>query len=82
MNDIEIEKQIAEKMALASEVYVGELMAILHDAEGQCDPATFTRIKRWVGLTIGPMEMNLFSPIYERFPELEPDEHRKARDET
>ncbi len=76
------EKQIAERMTIASEAYVRTLMELLHDAMENCEPEAVDRFKRCVGLVIGPMEMNLFDPLYRRFPEIEPEEHRNSRNET
>jgi hypothetical protein len=79
---MDTEKQIAERMSVASEAYVRALMEILHDASESCEPEAVARFKRCIGLVIGPMEMNLFDPLYTRFPDIEPEEHRKGRHET
>ena len=79
---METEKRIAQRMTGASEAYVRSLMEILHDASASCEPEIFARFKRCVGLAIGALEVNLFDPLYTRFPEIEPEEHRKARGET
>jgi len=79
---METEKQIAERMTVASEAYVRSLLEMLHDATTSCDAEAIARFKRCVGLVIGPMQMNLFDPLYARFPEIEPEEHRKGRHET
>ena len=79
---MDTEKQIAKRMTIASEAYVRALMEILHDATESCKPEATERFKRCVGLVIGPMEMNLFDPLYARFPEIEPEEHRNGRNET
>jgi hypothetical protein len=80
--EMDTEKQIAERMTVASEAYVRSLMEILHDAMENCEPDAVARFKRCIGLVIGPMEMNLFDPLYKRFPEIEPAEHRDGEDET
>jgi hypothetical protein len=76
---MEAEKKIAEKMTAVSEEYVGTLMELLDEAIETCDAEAVSRLKRCIGLVIGPMEMNLFSPLYERFPEIEPEIHRRGR---
>lgn len=50
---------------------VKDLSRALRYAETNCPPQELERLKKGIGLSIGAIEMNLMTQLYEQFPELE-----------
>jgi hypothetical protein len=50
---------------------VEDLSRVLRYAEANCSLKELERLKKGVGLSIGAIEMNLMTQLYEQFPELE-----------
>lgn len=67
------EKQIAGRVAAASEGFVEALNKALLEVQATATPAEFERFRRAVGMIVGRLEVKLLSPLYKEHPELEPE---------
>lgn len=68
----------ARGVAEAAEALVRELMLALESARLSEAPSEVEVLKRKVGLLIGRLEMELFFPLYSKFPSLEPASRKES----
>lgn len=66
-----VDKKSAEKIKNHGLKAISELSSALIAAEGHCSPDDMERLRRGVGLSIGKIETDLLSIIYNQYPDLD-----------
>lgn len=69
-------KLIAQSICTSSENLIAILNRALGDAGASSTPEAFDEFKRAVGHVIGTIDAELLAPLYQEYPDLEPESLR------
>jgi len=69
-----MQKEVAEEILALMLEYSGKLDQSTQRVKDTCTEQEFVRYRRAVGTVMGEMHMGIMLPIFNEYPDLEPDE--------